>query len=284
MGNDVGRRVFGAAALAFGVIALARHDFDTWQQLHSLWQTPPGATVACIAAIAEIAAGAAIQWRRTARPAAFALGAVYLFFALRWVPRIFSSPLTYDGWGNVCEQLSLVAGAMVAYAWASRASVSHAWASPLSSRLSLLAQGGRYLFGVCVISFTLEQLVYLSATASFVPKWIPPGQMFWAVVTTVAMALAAVAILSGYLALLASRLLTLMMVGFALLLWLPRLLSDTHDPMNWGGNAQNLLITGASWIVTDFLARTAAPARDASPLAQSAAHQTQQIPAAGRES
>lgn len=274
MGNDVGRHVFGAAALAFGVIALVRHDFDTWQQLHSLWQTPLGATVACIAAIAEIAAGTAIQWRRTARPAAIALGAVYLFFALRWVPRILSSPQTYDGWGNLFEQLSMVAGAMIVYAWA----------SPLSPRQAVLTQAGRYLFGVCVISFTLEQLLYLSATASFVPKWIPPGQMFWAVATTVAMALAAVAILSGQLALLASRLLTLMMVGFALLMWLPRLVSDPHAPMNWGGNAQNLLITAASWIVTDLLARTAALPRDASPLAKSVAHQTQRSPAAGRES
>lgn len=273
MGGDVGRHVFGAAALAFGVVALVRHDFDTWQQLHSLWQTPLGATVACIAAIAQIVGGAAIQWRRTARPAAIALGAVYLFFALRWVPTILSRPLSYDGWGNVCEQLSIVAGALIVYAWA----------SPLSSRQVLLAQTGRYLFGVCVISFTLEQLVYLGATASFVPRWIPPGQMFWAIATTVAMGLAAVAILSGQLALLAARLLTLMMVGFALLLWLPRLVSDPHDPMNWGANPQNLLITGASWIVTDWLARTA-PRRDASPLAQSAAHQTQQSPAAGHES
>ncbi len=264
MGNDIGRHVFGVAAVAFGVIGLVRHDFDTWQQLHSLWQTPLGATVACIAAIAEIAGGAAIQWRRTARPAAIALGAVYLFFALRWAPRILSSPQTYDGWGNVCEQLSMVAGALIVYASAST--------DP--SRQALLAQTGRYLFGACVISFTLEQLVYLGGTASFVPQWIPPGQMFWAIVTTVAMGLAAVAILSGQLALLASRLLTLMMVGFGLLLWLPRLVSNPHDPMNWGGNAQNLLITGASWIVTDFLARTAEPRRDPAPLAKSVAHQT----------
>ncbi len=31
--------------------------------------------------------------------------------------------------------------------------------------------------------------------------------------------------------------------------------------MSWGGNAQNLAITGASWVVSDFLVRTAAPAK-----------------------
>ena len=248
MGSDVGRRVLGAAALAFGVIGLFRHDFDTWQQLHSLWQTPLGASVACVAAAVEIAGGAAIQWRRSARPAALALGLVYLFFAVRWIPAILAHPRSYDGWGNLFEQLSIVCGALIVYACA----------SPVSAPVPRLAQAGRYLFGVCVISFTLEQLLYLDATASFVPKWIPPGPMFWAILTTVAMGLGALALLSGQLALPASRLLTLMMVGFGVLIWLPRLLSAPQDSMNWGGNAQNLAITGASWIVADFLARTAA--------------------------
>lgn len=253
MRSDIGRHVFGAAAFAFGLIGLLRHDFDTWQQLQSLWQTPLGAGVVCVAAVAEIAGGAAIQWRRSARPAALALAVVYLFFALRWIPRILASPATYDGWGNLFEQLSLVAGALIVYA-----SPEGAPASPASASVSQLAQAGRYLFGVCVVSFTLEQLFYLDGTAQFVPKWIPPGQMFWAVLTTVAMGLGAAALLSGQLALPASRLLTLMMVGFGLLIWLPRLLSDPQNSVNWGGNAQNLAITGASWIVSDFLARTAA--------------------------
>ena len=103
-----------------------------------------------------------------------------------------------------------------------------------------------------MVSFTLEQLFYLSGTASFVPKWIPPGSMFWAVTTTIALALAAIALLTGVLALLASRLLTLMLIGFGLLVWLPAL-ADPHKLFNWAGNSQNLAITGAAWIVADYL-------------------------------
>jgi hypothetical protein len=50
--------------------------------------------------------------------------------------------------------------------------------------------------------------------------------MFWAITTTVALALAAIALLSGRSALLASRLLTAMMVGFGLLVWLPAPFAD----------------------------------------------------------
>jgi hypothetical protein len=101
----------------------------------------------------------------------------------------------------------------------------------------------------------LEQLFYLSATADFVPKWIPPGQMFWAITTTIAFALAAIALLSGRSALLASRLLTAILIGFGLLVWLPALFADPHKLINWAGNAENRAISGAAWIVTDFLSQ-----------------------------
>jgi hypothetical protein len=46
-----------------------------------------------------------------------------------------------------------------------------------------------------------------------------------------------------------------MLIGFALLVWLPTLFTDAHKIFNWAGNAQNLAITGAAWIVADFLAQ-----------------------------
>jgi uncharacterized membrane protein YphA (DoxX/SURF4 family) len=81
--------------------------------------------------------------------------------------------------------------------------------------------------------------------------------MFWAITTTVAFALAGIALLSGHAALLASRLLTLMLIGFALLVWLPTLFADAHKLFSWAGNAQNLAITGAAWVVADFLTNSA---------------------------
>jgi hypothetical protein len=80
--------------------------------------------------------------------------------------------------------------------------------------------------------------------------------MFWAVTTTIALALAAVSLLTGRLVIAASRWLTAMFMIFGLLVWLPRLLAAPQDHTNWGGNAQNLAITGAAWIVADLLSRT----------------------------
>jgi len=239
----LGRHVYGLAAIIFGIVTLGWRDFTTWQQNISR-----GVIVVYLVAALELVGGVAIQWPKTARAGAAALAIIYTVFALSWVPRIVKEPLVYDRWGNFFEQLSIVSGAMIVYAWTSRDD---------SGRPAKISRMGYLFFAICVISFTLEQLFYLSATASFVPKWIPPGQMFWAITTTVAFALAAIALLSGHAALLASRLLTLMLIGFALLVWLPTLFADAHKLFSWAGNAQNLAITGAAWVVADFLTNSA---------------------------
>jgi hypothetical protein len=177
---------------------------------------------------------------------ALTLGAVYLIFALLWMPHILAEPLVYDRWGNFFEQLSQVSGALIVYALFGRSD---------SEYFPKLARIGYKCFGVCVVCFMLEQLFYLSGTAEFVPKWISPGQMFWATTTTIAFALTAIALLSGHSALLASRLLTAMIVGFGLLVWLPAPFADPNKLTNWAGNAQNLSIAGAAWIVSDFLSQ-----------------------------
>jgi uncharacterized membrane protein YphA (DoxX/SURF4 family) len=243
---NLGRHIYGLAAIAFGVITIFWHDFNIWQQIQPLGNVPHREILVYLAAAIEIYGGLAILWPKTARAGAFALGSLYLIFALLWVPRIVGEPGVYGNWGNFFEQFSLVSGALIGYAVLS---------STDSQRTPTMARLGYYFFGICVITFTLEQLFYLSGTASFVPKWIPPGQMFWAITTTIAFAMAAIALLSGRSALLASRLLTAMIVGFGLLVWLPKPFEDAHQLTNWAGNAQNLAIAGSAWIVADFLAQ-----------------------------
>ena len=234
-GLNLGRHVFGAAALAFGLITLAWHDYNGWH-LHYLVYP---------AAAAEIFGGAAIQFRRTAKTGAAVLGAAYLAFALACVPQIVAKPQIYNSWGNFFEQFSLVTGAAIVYAGLSDA----------RSR-ETLDRIGRILLGMCAASFVIEQAVYLGLTASLVPKSVPPSQMFWAIATTVAFALAAVALLVNRMVLLATRLLTMMLVMFGLLVWVPLLLSDPHNPANWSETAETFAIAGAAWILADLLSET----------------------------
>ncbi|HKF04197.1 MAG TPA: hypothetical protein VKB49_17885 [Candidatus Sulfotelmatobacter sp.] len=248
----LGRHVYGLAAVLFGVVALVWHDFNIWQQIRALGAVEHRGMLVYIYAAVELLGGIAIQWRRTARDGAAILGVVSLVFALLWAPSIAASPQVYDFWGNFFEQFSLVSGALIVYATVGETA---------TKRSAMLARIGYICFGLCVISFTLEQLFYLSGTASFVPKWIPPSQMFWAVTTTIAFGLAALALFSGFWNLLASRLLTAMIIGFGLFIWLPAPFVDPHKQINWAGNAENLAIAGAAWIVADYLGQSRAAAR-----------------------
>jgi hypothetical protein len=108
-----------------------------------------------------------------------------------------------------------------------------------------------HAFGHLCGSFTLEQANYVGATASLVPKWIPPGPMFWAVATTVSFALAAVALLANQKALLATWLLTLMLAMFGLLVWVPLVVADPGSHANWSEGVETFAIAGVAWIVVD---------------------------------
>ena len=217
--------MFGVAALAFGVITLAWHDSHQLRYL------------VYFASAALIFGGAAIQFRRTAKA-----GAACLVFVLLCVPGIVAAPQIYNSWGNFFEQFSLLTGVAIVYA-----RLSLVWSPATLNRI------GRVLLGICAASFTVEQAIYLHATAHLVPKWIPPSQMFWAVATTVSFALAAVALLINRMALLASRLLTMMIVSFGLLVWVPLVISDPHSHTNWSENAETFAIAGAAWILADLL-------------------------------
>src|ERR1700692_2671964 len=110
--SNLGRHVFGVAALASGLITLAWHDYNDGRQLRY---------IVYAAAAALSFGGAAIQFRRTAKAGAAVLGAAYLVFVLVCVPGIVAAPQIYNSWGNFFEQFSLLMGATLVYAHLSSA-------------------------------------------------------------------------------------------------------------------------------------------------------------------
>lgn len=237
-----GRIVFGASAVLFGVIALLWHDADTWQELHHIWSLPFGIIIGGCLMVAQIAGGIGIQLPRTTRLAAVILGVVYLTFSLACIAGVVAAPTVYAQYESFFEQFSLLSGAVALYAMTE--------VSPAKGiKLGRLARLG---LGLSTISFTLAQIVYLRFTAELVPKWIPPNQTFWAIFTTIAFALAAIAILTNSHARLAMRLMTLMLALFGLLVWAPRLIAHPEAHGNWSEFVLTFLITGAAWMVADL--------------------------------
>jgi len=235
-----GRNLFGLAAIGFGVCGFVWPDVALWKAIDLFGDNPFAQQLLYLTSAVAIAGGVAIQWPRAARVGALALGGLYLFFVLLALPHYVLKPLAFDYVPAISEDFSMFCGALIVY----------------GGRFSRIAYYG---FGVCVIFFALAQVKYLDYTASLVPAWIPPGQIFWTNATTFFFILAAIALLTGRLALLAARLLTAMIVGFGVLVWVPRCFTNPHKLSNWTEIASNFAIAGAAWIVADYLDRRRSP-------------------------
>lgn len=237
---QLGRYIYGLAAIASGVITLL------WKQIHSLGSLSSPLILVYIVGVVELIGGLAIQWDKTIKYGALILSAVYLIFTLYLIPPIFEMPLAYYNWGNFFEEFSIVIGGVIVFASTIRNNPERA------AKIEIAAYR---CFGICVISYSLYQLFYLSYTANLVPIWLPPNQMFWAVATTIAFAVAAYAIISGHSTLLASRLLAIMFIGFCLLVWFPICIKNPFGITGWVSNAKTLAVAGSVWVVADFLSQ-----------------------------
>jgi uncharacterized membrane protein YphA (DoxX/SURF4 family) len=246
--HDLGRRVYGLAGIALGIIGLVWRDFAAvWQPLENLGAASHRAVSAVVFAAALLCTGAATLWRRTAPIGLLALTVLHFISALGWIPRILGNPGTFGVWNGFCEEFALVCAGVVGYASLS---------PPPSPWTRRSARAGCLLFGVCAVAFAFGHFTAIRETASFVPSWIPPGQRFWAWATGIFHLLAGLAIASGVQAGLASRLLTAMMAGFGVLVWAPMVIAAPSH-FNWAGNAINLALVGAAWVIADGISRLA---------------------------
>ena len=236
----LGVRVYAASAVALGLVGLVSGDFAAvWQPVPA--GLPGRTALAYVTALVLIASGIGLLRRRTAAASAIVLAVVYGAFAALWVPRVVLLPRVLGTWNGVFEQLALVAAALTHLAHTRGA--------------TRLARGARLLFGVCLLSFGATHFDALRETAAMVPKWLPPSPTFWAAATGVFHLAAGLAILSGVRAALAARLFTAMLVTFGVLVWAPLLAADPRSHTVWAGNAINLALVGAAWLMADAVVR-----------------------------
>ena len=241
-----GWRVYGLGVMALGTLCLAWGDFIQGQPVPKAF---PGRTALAYAAGAFLlAAGAAVEWRRTAAWGTAVLTA-YLTLVVVVLMNgrvVLAHYAEYGAYFGAAEQLAIAAGGLIVCAANARMDAVRA------ARLTRLGQG---TFGICALFFGGAHFVYMNLTAPLVPRWLPPTQAFWGYATGVGFLAAGLALLSGVQARLAAILLTAMLASFALLVHGPTLLADPSSRMNWSEAAINFAIIGVAWVVADSLAR-----------------------------
>jgi uncharacterized membrane protein YphA (DoxX/SURF4 family) len=239
---SVGRQVFGAGAILLGVIGVASRDFAlVWQPVPE--SLPARTLLAVITGLALLVGGALVCSRRRAALGALILTAVYgLGVLLLHAPRVIAHPEAVSPWGGLAEHLSLLCGAFIVFA---------TFAPNEAESRRRLIRAGVVTYAFCLLMFGLVHFRYSAATAAMVPAWLPPGGIFWAYATGIGHIAAGLALLLGIWMRLATRLLVLMFLAFAVFVHAPLLLADPHTHLNWVMNAINLCLTGAAWVVMD---------------------------------
>ena len=238
-----GVRVFAASAIVLGLVGLASGDFAAvWQPVPA--EFPDRVVLAYLTALVFVASGIGLLLRRFARLSAVILALLYFVFSMLWLPRVAAHARAIGVWNGLFEQLALVAAALMYVAALGLPRERPAW----------LQRAARLLFGVCLLSFGATHFDALKETAALVPQWLPPSPRFWAMATGVFHIAAGIAILGNVRAVLAARLFTAMLITFGLLVWAPRLVANLHVHRVWAGNAVNLTLIGAAWLMADAIA------------------------------
>jgi uncharacterized membrane protein YphA (DoxX/SURF4 family) len=238
---------YGLATVVTGILDIVWGGFEgSHQPIKAFGQHIPGQQVlAYMAGAWLVAAGTAILWRRSARIGAAGSAAIYLIFAMFWLPRFYVVPHALGFHigilifivGGLGQQLLLAAPGVMVYA---ETETDPIW------REKLVA-AARWMLGLPPIFFGLGHLINVPAIVRFVPHWVPFGS-FWTVLTGIAFVLAGSAIVSGIRDVLAARLLMLMLFLFEVMVEIPPVLAQPHNQGAWGGAVYNLTAIAACWI------------------------------------
>ena len=110
----------------------------------------------------------------------------------------------------------------------------------------------RLLAGVSALVFGLAHFNYIEFTATFVPAWIPPTQVFWAWATGAGHFAAGLALVSGIQARLAVTLHAAMMGSFVVLVHIPRVIASPEKHEEWIMLGVSSSLTGAAWLIRKY--------------------------------
>jgi len=239
-----GLRVYGVGVAALGLACLVFGDFDPGQKVPRNF--PTRTPLAYCAGALMVVAASAIEWRRTRVWGAAALTVYYAVFVLLLMDGrlLISGYGVYGTYEDIAMQLAIAASALIVYAGSAQIDMA------LAVRLTRI---GRMAFGVCPVIWGGAHFMYMNMTAPLVPKWLPPGQVFWGYLTGVCFVAAGLAILTGIQVRLATILLTVMIASFGVLANGPMLVADPSSHFNWTESALNLALIGTAWVVADSL-------------------------------
>ena len=227
------RRLFQTGLIGLGAVGVASGDFLPGMQPVPA-SIPGRALLALGSGVVLIAAAAGLEVPALARTAGRILFGYLVLWVLLLVPAAATDPLTEVHWRSLGEiRLLAIAG----------------W---------LLLRGGgegsarvaRTLAGLSLLPIGLSHFVYARISAGFVPAWAPaPAFFVW--LGGAGHLAAGLGILFGIVPRLAALMEAGMLMAFALLVWIPRIVAAPDSTRNWSGFWVTWAISAAMWVLAE---------------------------------
>jgi uncharacterized membrane protein len=233
----LGRVLLGFGMIALGGMGIAFADFMLeWSQVPG--HLPVRAVFAYVHGFVLVVCGLGLFFKKTIGPAALVLGTVWLIWTLLCIPLVIA---TWRGRAGLqAEILGMTSGIFTLTALVG---------SRLNRTQVLVC---RYAFALCLPVYGLVHFLYPSGVASWVPKWLP-WPLFWAYFTGVAHCAAGLALLTGVLSRLATRLFAIMLSSWVLIVHIPRVAVALHDRHEWTTLFVAVSLSGVAWIIAGSL-------------------------------
>jgi uncharacterized membrane protein len=193
--------------------------------------------------VAFVAAAIGILTKMLARPAATMLGVMFfLFVVLLHIPRIVGNSSDGNEWTSGFVALAACGGAWIL-----------ANGAPLEEREKAdpFLKLGKYFFATAFVAFGIQHFVYARFTAGLGPPWIP-GRSLLAYLFGFMFVGAGTAIFIGKKTRIAAILLGTITFLYFLLLYVPKIVSQIHNPGPWTSGFEILAMCGSALV----LART----------------------------
>ena len=220
--------LFAVGMIGLGVAALQLLWLPSPPSEAGLWMAPP---------TWQIAAGAGLLFRRTARIAAGALALYWLaWFGFQHLPALFRDPGQFSSWVSASQAATFAAVAL-AFAFARRD----------------LWRVARVVLGLMVVLFGGVHVLYPQIVAGLLPDWFPiPGA--WPYGTGAVQIALGLMILAGFRAAVAAFTLGLIWLSWIPLVHAPRLISAPGELFEWTFMLTALTLAGAAWSVGERIA------------------------------
>lgn len=232
--------LYALATLLLGAVGIWFHEFALqWQAVPA--GVPMHTPLAYLSGALLVAGGGAILSRKYERAGALLLAVFYGLWVVAFhLPNAFAGFRHIGAWNAPAEITYLTMGAVALLA---------AHAGQMRRTLALVA---RVLAGASAVVFGCAHFNYIDFTATFVPAWIPPSQVFWAWATGAGHLAAGVALITGLQARLAVTLHAVMMASFVLFVHMPRVMASPEKHEEWIMLAVSSALTGSALLIRKY--------------------------------